>query len=325
MSENTNPTGQIYQPKIIDLPPLYAWPPKPIAALRYLFVDLLYPWGFIYLALAFPTWWFLTPDLETMETLQLEWIALLWLRNCGFLFLFAGGLHWILHRKRRQGDRFQMNRKPLPGVDKKFLLGNQIHDNMFWSIVSGVTIWTAFEAISYWVYASGRLPIIENPWYFIASVYLLFFWSTANFYCIHRFLHWHPVYKNIHALHHRNIDIGPWSGISMHPLEHLLYFSPFLLWWFVPIHPVIIILTGFYQGLNPALSHSGFDYLSVNQKLKFKTGDWYHHLHHQYFNLNYGNTPTPLDKVFGSWHDGSQESLQKQKQRMREQRLSTMA
>ena len=105
----------------------------------------------------------------------------------------------------------------------------------------------------------------------------------------------------------------------MHPLEHLIYFSPFVLWWFVPVHPVIILLTGFYQGLNPALSHSGFDFLKLGG-LRIKTGDWFHHLHHQYFDLNYGNTPTPFDRLFGSWHDGSRESLMVQKERMRARR-----
>ena len=106
----------------------------------------------------------------------------------------------------------------------------------------------------------------------------------------------------------------------MHPLEHLFYFSPFVLWWFVPVHPVIIVLTGFYQGLNPALSHSGFDYLSLGGKRRVKTGDWFHQLHHQYFNLNYGNTPTPFDKLFGSWHDGSKKSRAAQKERIRKRR-----
>ena len=71
-----------YQPQGIDLPPLYAWPPRPLLALRFLLIEILYPWGFIYLALAFPTWWYLTPDLETMATFEPGWIALLWLRNC---------------------------------------------------------------------------------------------------------------------------------------------------------------------------------------------------------------------------------------------------
>ncbi len=255
-----------------------------------------------------------------MAQFQAGWLALLWLRNCVVLVLFAGGLHWYLHRRQAQGTAYQLNRKDLSRDNKIFLWGNQTRDNMFWSIVSGVTVWTGFEAISYWVYATGKLPIISNPLYFISCFYSIFLWSTTNFYVVHRALHFPQVYRQIHELHHRNVDVGPWSGISMHPIEHLLYFSPFVLWWFVPVHPVIIILTGFYQGLNPALSHSGFDYVRVGNRLALKTGDWYHQLHHQYFNLNYGNTPTPWDKVFGSWHDGSVESLRTQKQRIRNQR-----
>ncbi len=319
MSGGNAVVEQKYEPKIIRLPAIYAWPPRPLKALRYLLVDLLYPWGFVFLALAFPTWWYLTPRLDTMARFEAGWIGLLWLRNCGLLLLFAGGLHWYLHSRRAQGDAYRLNRKNLSGDNKLFLWHDQVKDNMFWSITSGVTIWTGFEAISYWVYASGRLPLLDNPWYFVACVYLLFFWSTSNFYAIHRILHFPSIYRLVHKLHHRNVDIGPWSGISMHPLEHLMYFSPFVLWWFVPVHPVIIILTGFYQALSPSLSHCGFDFLRIG-KLCMKTGDWYHQLHHQYFNLNYGNTPTPFDKVFGSWHDGSEESLQKQKQLWREGR-----
>ena len=51
-----------------------------------------------------------------------------------------------------------------------------------------------------------------------------------------------------------------------------------------------------------------------------KTGDWFNQLHHQYFNLNYGNTPTPFDKLFGSWHDGSETSLKAHKERIRKRR-----
>ncbi len=315
-------TTSKYEPKLISTPALYAWPPKPLAALKFLLIDMLFPWGFIYLALAFPTWWYLTPSLETMASVEPGWIALLWLRNCGFLFLFAGGAHWFLHRRRTQGHDYQLNRKDLSTDNKLFLWHHQVRDNMFWSIVSGVTIWTGFEFISYWVYASGRLPINDNPWYFFACFYLLFLWSTANFYTVHRILHFPVVYKHVHELHHRNVDIGPWSGISMHPIEHLLYFSPFVLWWFLPVHPVIIILTGFYQGLNPSLSHSGFDYLRLG-KLRLKSGDWFHQMHHRYFHLNYGNTLTPFDKVFGSWHNGSPESLKVQKKRMKCRRRKT--
>ena len=159
-----------------------------------------------------------------MTVFSLDWIALLWLRNCILLCLFAGGLHWWLHMRKRQGVLYRMNRKALATDPKAFLWGNQIKDNIFWSIASGVTIWTGYEAISYWIYASGRLPVVDNLWWGIASVYVLFFWSTLNFYVGHRFLHWRPMYQSVHILHHRNVDIGPWSGICIQ-LAFFVFFS----------------------------------------------------------------------------------------------------
>ena len=107
----------------------------------------------------------------------------------------------------------------------------------------------------------------------------------------------------------------------MHPIEHLLYFSGFILFWFVPVHPVAILVFSLWMGIAPAPSHSGFNFIQVG-KLRFPTGDWYHQLHHQYFDLNYGNTNSPLDKLFGSWHNGSKESLMAQKERSRARRKS---
>ena len=72
----------------------------------------------------------------------------LWLRNCALLFLFAGSLHWWLHRQNKQGRQYRMNRNTLAADPKAFLWGDQVKDNMFWSIVSGVTVWTGFEVIS---------------------------------------------------------------------------------------------------------------------------------------------------------------------------------
>jgi lathosterol oxidase len=42
-----------------------------------------------------------------------------------------------------------------------------------------------------------------------------------------------------------------------------------------------------------------------------------HKLHHRNFEVNYGNTPTPLDNVFGTWHDGTPEAHELFKDRRR--------
>ena len=38
-----------------------------------------------------------------------------------------------------------------------------------------------------------------------------------------------------------------------------------------------------------------------------KGADYFHHLHHRYFECNYGNRPVPLDRLFGTFHDGTPE------------------
>ena len=316
----TAPEDSRYQPDApIKLPPLYAWPPRPRAALRWLFSSLLFPWGFFFIGLSFVAWYLLTPPLAEMAELRPGWVALLWLRNAALLTLVAGGLHWLLYIRRRQGRRCKFDRRWPNTGSEMFLWRDQVRDNIFWSIASGVTIWTLYEAVTLRLYAGGALPVPalrEFPLYCAVMMIGVFFWSTAHFYFNHRLLHWPPLYRAAHELHHRNVNIGPWTGISMHPLEHVIYFSLFALWWVVPVHPLVVTLTGLYQGVSPAVSHSGFDFVEARGR-RLSAGDWFHQLHHQHFNVNYGNTPTPFDKVFGSWHDGSAESLRAQRERLR--------
>ena len=90
-----------YEPENVELPPLYVRPFRVLPALRYLLFDVLFPLGFIYIAMAVPIWWYLTPSLETMSVFEPGWIGLLWIRNCAILVLFAGTLHLWLHRMKK--------------------------------------------------------------------------------------------------------------------------------------------------------------------------------------------------------------------------------
>lgn len=60
----------ISPPDPIEVPPLHARPPRPLAALRWLSSSLLFPWGLFFIALAVVAWNFLTPDLDRMVTLE---------------------------------------------------------------------------------------------------------------------------------------------------------------------------------------------------------------------------------------------------------------
>lgn len=37
------------------------------------------------------------------------------------------------------------------------------------------------------------------------------------------------LYSKVHSLHHKSYNTGPWSGLCMHPVEHICYYSVTLL------------------------------------------------------------------------------------------------
>ena len=90
-----------------------------------------------------------------------------------------------------------------------------------------------YEAGFMWAYANDVLPFYlrasEHPVWFVLTLVMIPFWASLHFYFVHRLLHWKPLYRVAHALHHRNDNTGPWSGLSMHPVEHLLYLSSILI------------------------------------------------------------------------------------------------
>ncbi len=307
--ENTSILGGEYRPSPESLPPIYSLPLRCKACLLWIWRDLVFPYGLFFLGLAALSWKFLTPDLSVMSSLQPGWMLMIWLRNAILLGLVAGGLHWYLYIRRGQAKQFKFNDRWLHKKNPAFLWGNQVKDNMFWSLVSGSLIWSLYEAMTLWWVASGGIHAPawnSHSGYLLGMTLVMFFWGSFHFYWIHRCLHWPPLYRIAHALHHRNVNVGPWSGISMHPLEHVLYFSPVMLWWVIPVDPILIIATGFFTGLGPAFSHCGFAKVKIGKRCVFPAGTHHHQLHHRYFMVNYGNPRAPLDQLFGTWHNGGE-------------------
>lgn len=119
-----------------------------------------------------------------------------------------------------------------PGVELRF--GNQVRDDMSRSIVSGCTIWTAYEAGLWRAYANDWLPYSNNWLLFVAWMLFMPVRRLFHFHWVHRLIHWEPLYKACHYIHHKNVNIGPWSGMSMQPPEHIFYFGCMLIHVIVP-------------------------------------------------------------------------------------------
>ena len=191
---------------------------------------------------------------------------------------------------------------------------------MFWSIASGCSIWTAYEVLTYWMFANNYFlfPInwLESPIYFLILFMMVGHIFQHQFFFFHRLLHWKPLYKSAHYLHHKNTNTCTWSGLSMHPIEHLLYFSAVLIFWIIPAHPLHAIYVLQIASISPVWGHCGFNKLVFN-KLLINNNVYHHSLHHRYFECNYGNPNLPWDKMFGYLHDGSEKTRQATLHRMK--------
>jgi sterol desaturase/sphingolipid hydroxylase (fatty acid hydroxylase superfamily) len=280
----------------------------------------LFPWNVAYAIGAIGIWFFLTPSLDHFQTLSLFWSGVLLVRNLVLALIVYGTWHLWLYVFRKQGTEFKYNRKWPDENSKRFTFNNQTYDNMFWTLASGVPIWTCYEMLLLWAYSNGYATIIspvENPVAFTLIFFLVPFVHEVGFYFAHRFLHWPPLYRIAHKLHHRNTNPGPWSGLSMHPIEHVIYFAPSLIFFVIAAHPVHMINLLSRLGVAPAEGHTGFDRIVTGEEKSVDRSYYAHYLHHKYFEVNYADGMVPLDKWFGSFHDGTPEAHEKMKERRR--------
>jgi len=255
-------------------------------------------------------WLFAYPAVEQAQTFKLGWIAQLLFTNFVLVAGVAGALHWYFYIKQTQGKKLKFDHRDQTRKNRMFLFADQVKDNMFWSLTSGVVHLTFFQSLTWWLMANQHIPSISvqnNPIWFVLGFVLLPIWSAFHFYWVHRLLHVPLLYKHVHSLHHKNVNIGPWSGLSMHPIEHFLYISSLAIHWIVASHPLHIIFHVVWLGPGAAMSHTGYENLLIKNKERLALGTFYHQLHHRYFECNYGNQELPWDRWFGTFHDGSDE------------------
>ncbi|MBV8165186.1 MAG: sterol desaturase family protein [Alphaproteobacteria bacterium] len=307
--------GGAWRPEApVMLPPIYAWPPRPRAVARWLFgvPGFLWPMNCLTLGIAVVTWVYLTPSLTAMKTVEPWWVGLLLVRNLALVGGFFGGLHLYLLVFKAQGSELKFSARPLATSNPNFLFGHQVRDNMCRTLCYGVPIITAYEAATDWLAANGWICTSTADggsvafWsLFGASILLAPVIHVIHFYVIHRALHWPPLYRAVHHVHHLNVEVGPWSGLSMHPVELAIYFSTVCVQWLIAVHPVNALFQIYIAALNAAVSHTGFDKVLIGGRPVLESNNYFHYLHHKHFECNYGATLVPIDQLVGTFHDGS--------------------
>lgn len=312
--------GWNHLPEIpLKISPVFIWPPQPVEIAKWVWNSwFLISERLIVAGIAIVCYLWFQPSLETTKSLEFGWIAQIYVRNFLLALMVGGSLHLWFYTYSAQGKKLKYDPRPLMVNGRQFTLGGQVRDNMFWTLGTGVIIWTAYETFFFWAIANGHVSAISwdaNPIWFVAIFFLIPMWESFYFYVIHRAIHIPFLYKHVHYLHHRNINVGPWSGMSQHPIEQMIFLGSVFIHLFIGADPVHIIFHLQYYFLTAITTHTGFQGLLINDKNRLALGTFHHQMHHRYFECNYGSLEIPWDKWFGSFHDGTVSANEKMQER----------
>lgn len=156
---------------------------------------------------------------------------------------------------------------------------------------------TLFIAVIFSFREKGLINIYTETgkfgaWYEVFTAIVLILVSDTWFYWFHRWMHHPSVYRYVHALHHRSLDVNPFTSNSFHVVESIL-----LTFWVLPmlmLMPVSSAALGVVQALgmfNNIKSHLGYElfpgFFRVPPFNMLVTAT-NHSLHHTQYNGNYG-------------------------------------
>lgn len=310
--------------KRLEIAPIWS---GQFSKLGHFIVEMIWPWNAFHAATALLYWVFVIPDVDVMKTISWGWALWLLAANALGIFVMFGAIELFYYVRRKQGNRFKYNAKfPSENPSDVFWFHSQNIDNFLRSFLVGIPIWTAVEVVMLWCFANGIHTFgwvsFQDNWLWLLALSLLApALHEVHFFCIHRLIHTPFLYKHVHSVHHNSINPSPWSSLSMHPVEHILYFGEIAWHFVIPSNPVVMLFNSHMVGFGAINGHIGFDKLEITDETVLDSHAYTHYLHHKYFEVNYGaDGLVPLDKWFGYWHDGSKEADEQMKARFRKKK-----
>jgi len=246
-------------------------------------------------------------SIDQAGTLSFSWIWKVYAFNLCVMVLFFGGWHWIIYSSPLAKAHVLWEKKYNPTNQYEEDASNLNREILYTTL--GILQSATFQIVVMHLWAKGYVPYYTDFWsrpaYSLFWLFFVTYFREFHFYWAHRAMHpwkWElPIlgdvgnfmYKNFHKLHHKSYNPGPWSGLSMHPVEHFLYYTVTLTCLFVPLHPIHFLYCKFHADIAPIGGHDGFANPGGDAD--------FHYLHHAKFECNYGVPLIDFDSLFGTW------------------------
>ncbi len=223
--------------------------------------------------------------------------------QAGPYFAFAGLLYWlvwVLGKQRFAQRRIQDKRR----VDKRQIVFEV--KNTAITLALGTVTAVGISLL----YAANKTKLTTDAhslgWPMIALTFVgLLVFNDAWFYGWHRLLHHPKLFRHVHAVHHKSVDVNPFSSYSFHALEGLILGA-----WVLPVVmfvPIYLPMLGAIQAVglaNNMMSHLGYEFLPP-WLLRIPLLRWintatFHSMHHTNLQGNYALMFRWLDRLFGT-------------------------
>ncbi len=214
----------------------------------------------------------------------------------GLLFLIV----WRWGEKRFAPARVQAVRR-VDGKQLRFEVKNTLM-----TLASGAL--TALVVMTLYRAGLTRLSEDATAWpaaQVAAMVVGLIVFNDLWFYGVHRLLHTPWLFRRVHAVHHRSVDVNPFSSYSFHIVEAVLLGA-----WVLPsvmLVPMYLPALAVVQAIglaNNVMSHLGYEFyprwLVKVPLLKLLSSSTYHNMHHTQYQGNYALFFRFWDRVFGT-------------------------
>lgn len=252
------------------------------------------------------------PAFGAGKTLELSWMIPIIVRNLVATWLICGLWDWFLYfgPLREKLHKYKFN--------PKYPSNSQIRHDAFVSTTASLC-GAAIEIFMCHLWASGAVPVQHNlmdaPICNFLWAITITHWRIPHFWAIHRGMHpWFEkgsnlpdvgrfLYKHVHSLHHKSYNPTAFSGTNMHPVEATLYYSAAFICVPFGAHPSIFLACIIDCAVGAWLGHDGFQWPG--------SGDYFHQLHHQYFECNFGAMHIPIDMWLGTFAKGKSSNMDK--------------
>lgn len=199
------------------------------------------------------------PAIARCGELRADWIAQVFFVNWAVMLAGYEGYHYIFYA----GGFAALfgGAKPTKFNPDAYEPGQLARERLFTTASMGIASLYQCLALHGWARGWFKLTyfaVSDAPlWQFALTFLALGLWSDLHFYIVHRLLHTDLLYAPFHKLHHASKNPGPWSGMSMHPVETTLYLSKVLGALAISAHPIHFLFMHLNATLMPIPGHSG--------------------------------------------------------------------